>query len=40
MNFQEKLQNLRKDKAIAIKGIETVEENKKEEIKAGGKITN
>ena len=33
MNFQEKLQDLRKEKAIAIKGIETVEENKKEEIR-------
>jgi len=33
MNFQEKLQALRKDKAIAIAGIEAVEANKQEEIK-------
>lgn len=33
MNFQEKLQDLRKDKAIAIAGIEAVEEKKVEEIK-------
>lgn len=37
MNFQEKLQDLRKDKAIAIAGKKAVEENKQEEIKKATK---